>query len=111
LIDDDSNPERTAAEFEAAKGPGALPPGPAAGFPRTKSRGGRPAGSDKQMVSIRLDKDAVEKFRAAGPGRQARINAVLKRARVWRRRTWSPACVGRPASCLPRLRCAAPPLP
>jgi uncharacterized protein (DUF4415 family) len=45
-------------------------------------RGGRPAGSNKEMVSIRLDKDVLEKFRAAGPGWQTRINEALKRARV-----------------------------
>jgi uncharacterized protein (DUF4415 family) len=45
-------------------------------------RPGRPAGSAKQAVSIRLDKDVLEKFRATGPGWQSRINAVLKRARV-----------------------------
>jgi uncharacterized protein (DUF4415 family) len=36
----------------------------------------------KQAVSIRLDKDVLEKFRATGPGWQSRINEALKRARV-----------------------------
>jgi uncharacterized protein (DUF4415 family) len=53
-----------------------------AAFPNTKQRGGRPAGSSKQAVSIRLDTDVVEKFKAAGPGWQSRINEALKRARV-----------------------------
>lgn len=48
----------------------------------TKGRGGRPAGSAKQAVSIRLDVDVLEKFKATGPGWQSRINAVLKRAKV-----------------------------
>ena len=44
-----------------------------------------PAGSNKKHVSIRLDADVVEKFRATGPGWQTRINeaeagAPLKRA-------------------------------
>lgn len=68
--------------FAEAKGPEALPRELLAAFPNTRARGGRPAGSDKQMVSIRLDKDVVEKFKAGGPGWQTRINAVLKRARV-----------------------------
>jgi uncharacterized protein (DUF4415 family) len=79
---DPDNPEWTEADFAAAKGPEALPPALLAAFPNTKSRGGRPAGSDKQSVSIRLDKDVVEKFKAGGPGWQTRINAALRRARV-----------------------------
>ncbi|HEX8513618.1 MAG TPA: BrnA antitoxin family protein [Allosphingosinicella sp.] len=79
---DDENPEWTDADFAAAKGPEALPPELLTAFPNTRARGGRPAGSDKQLVSIRLDKDVVEKFKAGGPGWQTRINAALKRARV-----------------------------
>jgi uncharacterized protein (DUF4415 family) len=78
----DENPEWTEADFAAAKGPESLPPKMLAAFPNTRARGGRPAGSDKQMVSIRLDRDVLEKFKAAGPGWQTRINEALKRARV-----------------------------
>ncbi len=79
---DSENPEWSEADFEAAKGPEALPAALLAAFPNTMPRGGRPPGSDKQLVSIRLDKDVVEKFKAAGPGWQTRINAALRRARV-----------------------------
>lgn len=79
---DPENPEWTEAEFAAAKGPEALPPELLAAFPKTRARGGRPAGSDKQLVSIRLDKEVVEKFKAGGAGWQTRINAALRRARV-----------------------------
>lgn len=79
---DPDNPEWTDADFAAARGPEALPPDLLALFPNTKIRGGRPAGSDKQSVSIRLDKDVVEKFKAGGPGWQTRINAALRRARA-----------------------------
>lgn len=48
----------------------------------TKSRGGRPRGSIKRPISIRLDEDVIEKFKATGPGWQSRINEALKRARV-----------------------------
>jgi uncharacterized protein (DUF4415 family) len=34
------------------------------------------------MISIRLDRAAVEKFKASGPGWQTRINEALKRAQV-----------------------------
>lgn len=33
----------------------------------------------KRLVSLRLDPDVVEHFRATGPGWQARINAALRR--------------------------------
>jgi len=34
--------------------------------------------ASKQLLSLRLDRDVVEWFRARGPGYQTRINAVLK---------------------------------
>ncbi len=78
---DPENPEWTEADFAAARGPESLPPHVLAAFPKTKLRGGRPPGSNKRSVSIRLDKDVLEKFRATGPGWQSRINEALKRAR------------------------------
>ena len=41
----------------------------------------RPA-RPKQQVSLRLDPEVIEKFKATGKGWQARINEVLKRAKV-----------------------------
>jgi uncharacterized protein (DUF4415 family) len=81
-IIDPENPEWTEADFAAAKGPESLPPHMLAAFPKTKLRGGRPTGASKKAVSIRLDKDVLEKFKATGPGWQSRINEALKRARV-----------------------------
>ena len=43
-------------------------------------RRGRPAGSVKQPVSLRLDKDVVDRFRADGPGWQSRMNEALRKA-------------------------------
>ncbi|CAK0781430.1 conserved hypothetical protein [Gammaproteobacteria bacterium] len=44
-----------------------------------KRRAGRPAGSGKkEQVAIRIDKDVLEIFRAAGPGWQTRMNAALR---------------------------------
>jgi uncharacterized protein (DUF4415 family) len=34
----------------------------------------------KEMVSLRLDKDMLEKFQEDGPGWQDRINAALRKA-------------------------------
>lgn len=82
VVFDEDNPEWTEEDFARSRPASELPPHLLAAFPNTKSRGGRPAGSDKQLVSIRLDKEVVEKFRATGPGWQTRINSILKRARV-----------------------------
>jgi uncharacterized protein (DUF4415 family) len=45
-------------------------------------RGGRPKGSNKEQITLRLDHDIVEKFKAGGAGWQTRINDALRRARV-----------------------------
>ncbi len=36
----------------------------------------------KKQVTLRLDKDVVERFRATGAGWQSRINDALRKARV-----------------------------
>jgi uncharacterized protein (DUF4415 family) len=36
----------------------------------------------KQQVTLRLDRDVLDRFRATGPGWQGRINNVLRKARV-----------------------------
>jgi uncharacterized protein (DUF4415 family) len=44
-------------------------------------RVGRPKGSGtKEMVTLRLDKDVLARFRAGGPGWQTRVNEVLRLA-------------------------------
>ena len=43
-------------------------------------RRGRPKGSAKRLVSLRLDEAVLEKFRAEGPGWQSRINEALRKA-------------------------------
>jgi len=47
---------------------------------RRSARAGRPAGSNKEQVALRIDKDVLAKFRATGPGWQTRINEALRRA-------------------------------
>lgn len=34
----------------------------------------------KQLVSLRLDREVIERFKATGPGWQARINEALRKA-------------------------------
>lgn len=45
---------------------------------------GRPAGSrnasSKDQVTLRIDHDTLERFKAAGPGWQSRINEALRKA-------------------------------
>jgi uncharacterized protein (DUF4415 family) len=41
-------------------------------------RRGRPVGSNKAKVNLRLDVDILEAFKSGGDGWQTRINAVLK---------------------------------
>jgi uncharacterized protein (DUF4415 family) len=41
-------------------------------------RRGRPRGSNKRQVAIRLDLDIIERFKAEGAGWQSRLNAALR---------------------------------
>src|SRR3954471_4627140 len=79
VVFDDDNPEWTAEDFARGR-PISDFPKLSAAFP--KSKGGRPRGSSKQAVSLRLDRDVIQKFKATGSGWQSRINEVLKGARV-----------------------------
>lgn len=45
-----------------------------------KKMRGRPAGSNKTLVHIRLDNDLLERFKAAGAGWQTRMNDALRKA-------------------------------
>lgn len=46
-----------------------------------RRRSGRPAGSgNKEVTTLRLDRDVLAAFRASGNGWQTRINALLREA-------------------------------
>ena len=46
----------------------------------TLTRRGRPKSEDpKQLVSLRLDREVLERLRAMGPGWQTRVNAALRK--------------------------------
>jgi len=47
---------------------------------RRARRGGRPKGSAKDPVTLRIDKDVLDRYRAGGPGWQSRINQDLRKA-------------------------------
>lgn len=43
-----------------------------------RRRVGRPAGSDKEQVTLRLDKAILDRWRSTGTGWQTRLNAALR---------------------------------
>lgn len=69
-VDPDDAPEWTAEMFERAD----------VMLGDTVIRRGRPPGSTKQQVSLRLDTAILDAFRAGGPGWQTRINDALRKA-------------------------------
>jgi uncharacterized protein (DUF4415 family) len=48
-----------------------------AGIEADKRRRGRPAGSDKTQIALRVDNATLEAFRATGQGWQSRMNQAL----------------------------------
>ena len=81
VVIDDDNPEWTREDFARAQRGDDIPPHIRAAFPKTQAKSrGRPAGSAKQLVSLRIDRDTIARFRASGPGWQSRINDVLRKA-------------------------------
>jgi uncharacterized protein (DUF4415 family) len=44
-----------------------------------RGRGRPPVDTPKKLVSLRLDQDVIDQFRAGGPGWQSRINAALRK--------------------------------
>ena len=49
---------------------------------RKRGQRGPQKAPTKQQVTLRLDKDVVDRFRATGSGWQSRINDALRKARV-----------------------------
>ena len=43
-------------------------------------RGPKPSGNAKQLITLRLDPDVIEGFKASGEGWQSRINVALRKA-------------------------------
>lgn len=77
--DYDDNPEWTEEDFARARpADEILPPHVVAALVR--KTGGRPKGSNKEQVTLRIDRDVLDRFRASGPGWQSRINEALRRA-------------------------------
>jgi len=77
-IDPDDAPEWTDEVFERAEiRRGGKLLRPASG---TLTKPGRPRlDAPKRQVTLRLDSEVLDRFRAAGPGWQSRINAALRK--------------------------------
>lgn len=79
IASDPDAPEATDAELAQAR-PFAEA-FPALADKMRKNAGGRPkSDSPKVAVSLRLDPDVIDHFKAGGPGWQTRINAALREA-------------------------------
>lgn len=74
------NPEWTREDFEKARPFAEVFPDLAESIRR--SRGRPKVASPRQQISLRLDPDVIEKFKATGKGWQSRINDVLKAAKL-----------------------------
>ncbi|WP_426314538.1 BrnA antitoxin family protein [Methylobacterium fujisawaense] len=73
------NPPLTAEDLAQFRpGTEGMPPEMAAAF---KSRGGRPKSAVKRVpISLRVEPEVLEAFRATGPGWQSRMNEALAEA-------------------------------
>jgi uncharacterized protein (DUF4415 family) len=82
--DDDDLPEWTDEMLDVAEfAIGGTVIRPATGYlgPNGVVRGRPPIGDKpKRQVTLRLDPDVLDRFRADGPGWQGRINAALRKA-------------------------------
>lgn len=78
-VDPDDAPEWTDDQFERAEiriGDRVIRPANG-----TLTRPGRPKSENpKQQITLRLDRDVLEKLRESGPGWQSRVNEILKKA-------------------------------
>mgnify|MGYP003119989130 CR=1 FL=1 len=74
------SPELTAEELATARPFAEVYPDLADAIRR--SRGRPKIEAPKQQISLRLDSEVIEKFKATGKGWQSRINDVLKAAKL-----------------------------
>jgi uncharacterized protein (DUF4415 family) len=84
IAQDPDNPEITEEEFARMRPAREVsPPEFFEAIEEMRRNRGRPKlETPKKLVSLRLDQDVIEKFRATGKGWQSRINDVLKRAKL-----------------------------
>lgn len=76
---DDESPEWTDEDFHQAK-PAlkALPSGVVGAIRRYRGQRGPQKAATKELISLRVDRDVVDAFRATGRGWQTRANDALR---------------------------------
>jgi uncharacterized protein (DUF4415 family) len=74
---DNENPEWSKEDFARARPASEVVPEVVAAYRRGRGPQKRPT---KKLISLRLDRDIVDHFRARGPGWQVRINSTLRKA-------------------------------
>lgn len=76
---DEENPEWTADDFLRARPAREVVPDIVAAYERGELRmPGRPRGSNKTTISVRLDNRVLDFFKSKGPRWQTRMNAALR---------------------------------
>ncbi len=81
-LTDPDNPEVTEADWANAIGPEDFPEWMFETFPNTPrpaSRGPQKSAT-KRPISLRVDADILESYRATGPGWQGRMNEALRKS-------------------------------
>lgn len=76
--DYDDNPEWTDEDFARARPAGEMHPAHVVAA-LVRRPIGRPSGSNKEQVTLRLDKDVIARFRQSGPGWQTKVNEALRK--------------------------------
>jgi uncharacterized protein (DUF4415 family) len=79
IAQDPDNPEWTEEDFKRARPAAEMLP-PELYRELTQRRRGPQKAPTKVLVSLRLDRDVVEKLRATGQGWQTRANELLRKA-------------------------------
>lgn len=83
IASDPDNPELTEEELLSMRPFREVFPEMAAAMDREIARRGRPPlERPKKAISIRLDQDVIDKFKATGAGWQSRMNDVLRAAKL-----------------------------
>lgn len=77
--DDMDIPEWTAADFARAQPASEVVPEIVAAWRHRRGRGPQKAPT-KKLVSLRIDRDVLARFRRTGKGWQGRVNKVLRKA-------------------------------
>ena len=80
-LTDPDNPELTNEDFTRALQPGEFPEWVFEAFPNTpRPVRGAQKSATKTPISLRVDADVLERYRATGPGWQGRMNDALRKA-------------------------------